>query len=233
MPDTGSLIAALYEARFDVAAREARARVWRVLCDEFFQRYVSPQDTVLDLGAGACEFINNVRAGTKLAIDESRDLARHAAPGVRCHQGSGADLSWLEDESVDVVFASNVFEHFSSRDVVLAALREIHRVLRAGGLLLVLQPNVRYAYREYWDFFDHNLAFSDRAMIEALRACGFTLREARPRFLPYSTTGCLPTWPMLVRLYLRLPMVHRLLGKQMFLVGERFDRVVERSGPST
>ena len=221
MPEMESTTEALYEARFDSKIRDARVRLWRVLCDEFFQRYVTPSGTVLDLGAGFCDFINNIRAGTKLAIDSGAHLVRYAAPEVRCHQGCATDLSWLEDGTVDVVFASNVFEHFPSRSAVLESLREIHRVLRPGGRLLVLQPNVRYAHREYWDFFDHNLAFSHHAMIEALRSSRFDLKEVRPRFLPYSTTGRLPMWPGLVRLYLRLPIVHRLLGKQMFLVGER------------
>jgi hypothetical protein len=39
-----------------------------------------------------------------------------------------------------------------------------------------------------------------------------------PRFLPFSTKSALPSWPSLVRLYLRVPLAHRLLGKQMFVV---------------
>jgi ubiquinone/menaquinone biosynthesis C-methylase UbiE len=101
---------------------------------------------------------------------------------------------------------------------VLAALREVYRVLKPGGRFLVLQPNIRFAYREYWDFFDHHLPFSDRAMVEGLETCNFRIESVRPRFLPYTTKSALPAWPILVRLYLRCPPLHRLLGKQMFIV---------------
>jgi hypothetical protein len=42
-----------------------------------------------------------------------------------------------------------------------------------------------------------------------------------PRSLPYTFRQHLPSWPGLVRLYLRLPIVWRLLGKQFFIVARR------------
>jgi len=54
-----------------------------------------------------------------------------------------------------------------------------------------------------------------------LALCGFETETVRPRFLPYSTKSALPSWPILVRLYLRCPPLHRLLGKQMFIVAVR------------
>jgi SAM-dependent methyltransferase len=210
---------ALYERRFSPAARRAKERLWQELCRGFFQRYVRPEDTVLDLGAGFCEFINSIQCRERWAVDADPGLRERAAPGVRVHCGAADDLGWLAPASVDVVFASNVFEHFPTKDAVLAALEGAHRALRPGGRLLVLQPNIRFAYDVYWDFLDHHLPFSDRAMVEALEVSGFRVTEVRPRFLPYTTKSALPTWPILVRLYLRLPPLQRLVGKQMFLVG--------------
>jgi hypothetical protein len=60
-------------------------------------------------------------------------------------------------------------------------------------------------------------------MAEALEMSGFTPTEVRPQFLPYTTKSALPQWPILVRLYLRCPPLHRLLGKQMFIVAERAE----------
>ncbi len=214
-------VAELYERRFSAAERRAKDALWRVLCRDFFQRWVPPDARLLDLGAGLCEFVNHIQAGEKWALDVDPGVAERAAPGIHARCGRADDLGWLATGSLDVVFASNVFEHFPSKDAVLAALREIRRVLRPGGRLLVLGPNIRFTARVYWDFFDHHLPLSERSMREALELCGFRVEHVRARFLPYTVKSRLPSWPILVRLYLRCPPLHLLFGRQMFLVGVR------------
>src|SRR5690348_5702241 len=54
----------IYKRRFGPDV-EFRQRMWRVLCKSYFQRYVSASATVLEVGAGYCEFINNIKAGRK------------------------------------------------------------------------------------------------------------------------------------------------------------------------
>ena len=209
---------ALYAHRFDAAERAAKARVWAVLCAEFFQRWVGPQATVLDLGAGYCEFINHIRCARKLAVDGNPEVATFAAADVEARCGRADQLEWVPDGSVDVVFASNFFEHLPDSAALLAVLAEARRALRPDGRLLILQPNIRYAYREYWDFLDHHLALSHVSMAEALALARFRVVELRPRFLPFSTKSALPSWLILVRWYLKIPLAQRLLGKQMFVV---------------
>ncbi|MEO8601863.1 MAG: class I SAM-dependent methyltransferase [bacterium] len=212
---------ALYAQRFDAAERSAKARLWAVLCADFLQPWVRPEDAVLDLGAGFCEFINHIACAAKYALDADPQVREAAAPDVVTRVGSVTDLSWLGDASLDVVFASNLFEHLPDSATLLETLRAIHRVLRPGGRLLILMPNIRFAYREYWDFLDHHLPLSDRSLVEALTITGFAPKVVRPRFLPYTTKVRLPQWPILVRLYLRFPPLHWLLGKQMFVAAER------------
>jgi SAM-dependent methyltransferase len=211
---------ALYARRFDAAERAAKARLWAVLCADFLQRYVAPDAAVLDLGAGNCEFINHIRCARKFAVDGNPALADYAAADVHAHCGPVHDLGWLPGP-VDVVFSSNVFEHLPSSEALLAVLRAAHDALRPGGRLIVIQPNIRFAYREYWDFLDHRLPLSDRSLAEAVGLTGFAVRELRPRFLPYSTKGLRLGAPPLLRLYLRCPPLQWLTGKQLLLVAER------------
>jgi SAM-dependent methyltransferase len=119
---------------------------------------------------------------------------------------------------VDVVFASNFFEHLPSKEAFLQTLQEIRRVLRSGGRLLILQPNIRFLNGEYWDFLDHHIPLTDRTLVEALLCTGLRPVEVVPRFLPYTTKSRLPSHPALVRLYLRVPLAQRLLGKQAWVV---------------
>ena len=211
---------ALYAQRFDHAARAAKARLWAVLCGDLLQRYVAADAAVLDLGAGSCEFINHIRCARKFAIDGDPTVRQRAAADVQVHVGPLHDLAWLP-APVDVVFASNVFEHLPGPEVLLDVLRAAHQALRPGGVLLVIQPNIRFAYREYWDFLDHRLALSDRSLSEAVGLAGFTVRELRPRFLPYSTKSAPFDSPQLLRLYLRCPPLQWLTGKQLFMVAQR------------
>ena len=117
----------------------------------------------------------------------------------------------------DVVFVSNFFEHLE-RAEILATLREAQRILRKGGRLIVLQPNIRYVGAAYWDFIDHHVALTERSLTEAASAAGFDVEHLVPRFLPYTTKSRVPQSSWLVRAYLRVPLAWRVLGKQTLLI---------------
>jgi len=207
----------LYASRFAATEGPARDAIWRVLCRDFFQRWIDPRSTVLELGAGYCEFINNIRAAKKIAVDLNPEIKHRAGPDVRTIITSATDLGELPSSSVDVVFAANFFEHLS-KDEILETLREAHRVLGPAGTLLVLQPNIRLCREDYWMFFDHISPLDERALSEALAMTGFVTRKTIVRFLPYTTKSYLPASPALVRAYLKCPPLWRLFGKQSFLV---------------
>jgi ubiquinone/menaquinone biosynthesis C-methylase UbiE len=207
----------LYGNRF--GAQEAqRTELWEVLCREFFQKWVPRDSTVLDVAAGHCEFINNIEAGRRLAVDLNPDVLVRAAPGVEAFMCHSDAMEGIETGSVDRVFVSNFFEHIT-REAIVSTLLEVKRVLRPDGKLLVLQPNVRYCARDYWMFFDHITPVDDRALAEALDATGYDVELNIPRFLPYTTKSRLPSGPGLVKLYLKVPLAWRLLGAQAFMVG--------------
>ncbi|RJP73815.1 MAG: class I SAM-dependent methyltransferase [Candidatus Abyssobacteria bacterium SURF_17] len=216
-----SNLVAIYRERFDERALMQKNRVWKVICEVSLQRYIGPADAVLDLGAGTCEFINNITCGKKYAVDINPDTERFAARDVVVLRPEKQNSIELEDGTVNVVFASNFFEHLPTRQSVIDTLREVRRVLAPGGKLIIVGPNVKYLYMEYWDYFDHQLALSEKSMHEAIITCGFEVETLKARFLPYTFRSRYPKGRFFVKTYLKLPILHRVLGKQMLIVARK------------
>ena len=211
----------LYRHRFDEQDLPAKKAVWKVLCEHFFSSYVRPQDVVVDVGAGYCEFINQIKARRRIAVDLNARVSEFAAPGVEWLQESCTELGSIADNSVDVVFMSNFLEHLPSKQVVLDTLATTRRILRQGGLAIILQPNIRLLPGKYWDYFDHHTPLTDKSLVEAVTMLDMQPVRVIARFLPYTTKSVLPQWPWLVKLYLRLPFAWWLLGKQSLVVAKK------------
>jgi SAM-dependent methyltransferase len=194
---------------------ERRNTVWAALWRYFFRDRIGADDCVLDLGCGYGEFINNVTARRRIGLDAWNGIRRHLDPAVEAIVGSVTDLRAIPDSSVDYAFASNLFEHISQADLakVLAALKT---KLSARGTLTILQPNYRYAYREYFDDYTHVSIYSHISLADFLTANGYDVLEVRPRFLPLTVKSRLPVFPALIALYLASPL--KPMGKQMLLV---------------
>jgi ubiquinone/menaquinone biosynthesis C-methylase UbiE len=211
----------MYRERFGATKLETRRRVWSVLCRSFFDDLVGKNSDVLDLGCGYGEFINNIRARRKIAVDLNPDARSHLDKDITFILSPGTDLSPVPDANVDVVFASNFLEHLPSKaecDVVFA---EIKRVLRPGGRFIAMGPNIRYAYKNYWDFYDHQLPLSDRSLEEGLKTSGFGVVRNIPRFLPFTMQSSLPTADALIKIYLAMPLFWRLFGRQFLIIGQK------------
>lgn len=215
----GEFLQAVYATRFTGAELASKTELWQVLVEDFLQALVPENATVLDLGAGNCEFINAIRAGRKIAVDLNPDLGTYADPDVQTMITTSDDLSEVSDSSVDVVFTSNFFEHLPSKDTLLATLTQCRRVLKVGGRLIVLMPNIRYLPGAYWDYLDHHLPLTHLSLCEALELTGLTPVRVESRFLPYTVRNSrIRARRWMLRLYLRFKPAWWLLGKQMLVV---------------
>lgn len=65
------------------------------------------------------------------------------------HQ-SITDLSWAENESVDLIYASHVFEYFD-REEAKTVLKEWNRILKPGAVLRIAVPNFKALAEMYTD----------------------------------------------------------------------------------
>ena len=127
----------------------------------------------------------------------------------------------LPDDSLDIVFSSNFFEHLPSKTALQATLLEAYRCLKPAGRLIALGPNVKLLSGEYWDFFDHHLPLTELSLSEALVIAGYKIDLAFARFLPYTMSQGFrpPIWTL--RLYLKIPLLWKLFGRQFLVIGKK------------
>ena len=208
----------LYDARFNEREISAKDGVWREIV-RYIDRWIDPAHPVLDVACDHGHFIRWVTASERWATDirdvsaslptdvrvRSRIRPRSCGTRARCHFGT--------------IFMSNYLEHLESGDAVIEQLRVAAQLLRQGGRLIVLQPNIRLVGPRYWDFIDHRVALTERSLLEAAELAHLRTVELVPRFLPYSTKGHLPTAPALVRTYLRIRPAWWFMGRQTLYVG--------------
>ena len=221
-PQQRSLIGHAYHD-VHLTPSSTRAIVWEVIND-----YVSPMIAtnahVLELGAGYCYWINGVKSARRVAVDVWEDLPKYAAPGVETIQRDlTGGLAFLGDQRFDVMLASNVLEHFELPAGV-RLVRDCFEYLKPTGRLIVIQPNYRYAFRNYFDDYTHRAVFSHVSLSALLREQGFLIERLEARFMPYSLRESrLPIRKWLIRMYLRLPV--RPGAGQMLIVAQKPARI--------
>jgi SAM-dependent methyltransferase len=210
-----------YAARFSATGLEKRKRVWKILCREVFDKFSSPDHTVIDLACGYGEFINAVTAGRKIALDVNPDSPKYLDASVQFYAYPALQLARIGANVADVLFTSNFLEHLRDKTQCDSVLQQALSVLKPGGRFVALGPNIRYAYREYWDYYDHYLPLSHLSLAEGLQQAGFEIERVIPRFLPYSMNSRLPTADALVWAYLKIPLAWRVLGKQFLVIARK------------
>ncbi len=222
MKSRGEKLSEMYRLRFPEEELSIKGKLWKIVIDEILQQYIRGTDSVLDLGGGECLFINNVRCGKKFVVDLNPDIKKYANQDVAIIQTSADNISTMPEGSIDVVFVSNFFEHLKNMDELEKVITEIKRILVKNGLLLIIQPNIRYAYKEYWDFPDHHIPISHNSLTELLMVNNFLIKVCYPRFLPWRPKGKLSKFEIIFKIYLQFPLFWRIFGKQAFIVAEKY-----------
>lgn len=222
----------LYRQRFR-GLQKKRNGVWRVLC-AYFARFISPGSSVLDVACGYGEFLNNlkeIRPDCKLlGADINPDSQKCLRKGITFIHSSVESVV-LPDSSLDLVFASNFFEHLENSKVFLSVLKNITRMLKPNGCLMVLQPDLKLCGATYWDFLDHKFPVTVPRMIEATCLVGMCPEKIVRRFLPYTMSSRQPAHPFLVKLYIMLmPFSGWLFGKQFFALFRKTEVEAISSG---
>lgn len=173
------------------------------------------QLTMLEIGCGMGRMTHCFaeRFARVVALDISPEMIARAKnfwshlSNVSFLEGNGADLSQIDDASIDFVFSFYVFAHITDPDVVLEYVRETARVLRRGGRALLhlrLQagseletPPFSQRLRARWR--DRGPGFWwNRGIVRNGVAYTTDLPERFGRFESWG--GCLVAWPDVQRI---------------------------------
>lgn len=197
-----------------------RRRVWRSIV-RYIRRDAPDADTVIELGPGYGDFINQFPADKKIAFDLNPEMRSHVSKNVGLRIEDATALPGMSNESADLIFASNFLEHLEPEEID-SLLERCVEVLKPDGRLILIQPNHRLCAENYFDDPTHRTIFDDENIVEWLASHGLRTRKLIPGFLPFSMNGRLPKSGILTSLYLMSPW--KPLAAQMYIVAEKGER---------
>lgn len=207
-----------YTTRF--SKDDSRSKVWRAI-NEYLQRFIPNNSTVLDLGCGYGDFIKGIHAAEKYALDLNPNMIEEfKGSEIRFISQSILDEFNIPNNSIDIVFASNLFEHFDDHELSIV-MENINMKLKPNGLIILVQPNIFYAYREYWDDYTHKKAFSHVSLSDFLESCDYKTIKIQKKFIPFSLKSRLPKSYFLTKAYLNSPF--KPFAKQMLIVAKKMN----------
>lgn len=165
------------------AGREATFR----RCVKLLERHVKP-GRVLDVGAAAGFFVKAAKdAGwDAVGVEPCKWLAQYGVErlGVDVQAATLGEAAF-PDDSFDVVTMWDVLEHVPEP---MEELREVLRILRPGGLLLVNYPDIgtimaKMAGKNWWFLLSVHLTYFSRGTLKAMvEQAGFTGFRAKPHY---------------------------------------------------
>ena len=138
-----------------------------------FVSHVSPTDTVVDFGCGAGALLAALPAGERVGVEPNPPARRAGeARGVRVV----ASTRELEDAMADVVISNHALEHTLAP---LEELRELHRILKPGGRLVLWVPldDWRTQRRPRDDVNHHLYTWTPLLLHNLLDEAGFEVRQ--------------------------------------------------------
>lgn len=169
---------ALYQSRFGPQTFGRRYQA-----DLYFRRHVTATDTVLDFGCNDGVFLRWLDAGRRIGVEvnpaarqECEAACREEGVPVELHDDIGA----IPDGIIDVAISNHCLEHTLTP---FEALRQIHRVLRPGGKLVLVLPfdDWRSPIHRRWrpdDRDNHLFTWSPMNVGNLLTEAGFRVESA-------------------------------------------------------
>ncbi len=203
------------ELEYELQTHRAEDRHWwyqgrRRVLERAIERLDLPaQARILDAGCGSGRnMVELARHGAVTGVelsDTSVELARARGAG-EVLEGSVMDMPF-DDASFDLAVSLDVIEHLED-DV--SALRELRRVTKRGGTLLVTVPAYQWLWSGHDEVNHHHRRYSRRTLLAAAERGGWRLERSAhfnslllpvaillrglERFKPSTTKSSLDLW---------------------------------------
>jgi SAM-dependent methyltransferase len=162
-----------------------------------FVEHIRPTDTVLDFGCGGGFLLSSLNCARRLGVEINPAARAHAERnGI---QGF-ADTTAVPPNTADVVVSDHALEHVP---FPIGALRELHRILKPGGRLVLVTPiDSLRRHRSYdsADIHHHLHHWTPQHMGNTLHEAGFKVEKVTSRIYAWPgrwTVACygrLPHW---------------------------------------
>ena len=143
------------------------------LCKYLFNRFnMERGQKLVDIGCGRGDFLCNFK---KLGLNASGvDLEYSPSDFLKDIDVRYVDIERdsipFDDETFDVVFSKSVIEHMNDPE---NCLREAYRILKPGGVAIIMAPDWISNMKIYFDDHTHRTPFTVDSMRDALKMFGF------------------------------------------------------------
>ena len=124
--------------------------------------------------------VDPVLPGPLRGLGENPEWRTPDGVRIRYYRGSMTDLSWIPDQSVDLVFAGESIEHVSEKDA-WTVCTEAFRILRPGGYFCLDTPNAALTRLQSPDSLihpEHKKEYTVQEIREMLERVGFVIVQA-------------------------------------------------------
>lgn len=148
----------------------------REIISKLLISYLRLKMKILDAGCGAGGTMAYLsRYGTVVGIDISEEMVEHCRKmGLPAHRASVAKLPF-EDQSFDLALCLDVLEHLHDDR---AALEELKRVVRPGGLLVLSVPSFSWLWGHHDDLNHHYRRYNFKELVQVLHSVGLEVERS-------------------------------------------------------
>ncbi|MBN2421605.1 class I SAM-dependent methyltransferase [Candidatus Woesearchaeota archaeon] len=162
--------------RKEYGKRDYPQKICNYIFKRFFKHYAiknKKKCRILDIGSGkGNHLVGFSRCGLQAyGIDKRRECVEILKNFTIESCDLEKDKLPYKDNFFDFVFSKSVIEHISNTENIL---KEALRVLKPGGIAVIMTPDWKSQFKNYWDDYTHVKAFTRKGLQNAMRINGFS-----------------------------------------------------------